>query len=79
MLGYVLSDTPEVWRESQKKVIDKKKVQLRLHSPQQDVIVLDALPVEWITIHERDSSEHPITVYHILLDCYSAGPQTAPL
>ena len=69
MLGYVLSDTLEHWRKDLKKVIDNKSTQLRLKGPQQDVHLIDAFPLEWVSQHERDSNDHPITIYHILLDC----------
>jgi hypothetical protein len=68
MLGYVLSDSPELWRERLKKAIQKKKVGLQLKVPPQNVHIIDAFPLEWTSTHDRDV-ERPITIYHILLDC----------
>lgn len=75
MLGYVLSDSPELWRERLKKAIQKKKAVLQLKVPPQNVHLIDALPLEWTSTHERDA-DRPITIYHILLDCL---PGWAPL
>lgn len=69
MLGYVLSDTVEIWRDRLKQDIDAKKTELRLTTRQQDVSVIDEFPVEWISKHNRTSSDFPVEVYHILLDC----------
>lgn len=69
MLGYVLSDKPEQWRDRLQEAIDRKKTELCLRSPQRDIDVIDAFPLEWISEHERESSKSLVTVYHILLDC----------
>ena len=69
MLGYVLSDTPEIWRTRLKASIDKKKVDLRLRTEQYDIKVIDDIPVEWVSEHNRDSSAVPLIVCHILLNC----------
>jgi hypothetical protein len=73
MLGYVLSDTVEMWRDKLKKAIDEEKTRLRLRAPQRDVQIIDEFPFEWISEHDRDSAERPILIYHILLDCQLAN------
>lgn len=69
MLGYVLSNSIEYWCDVLKGEIDKKKVELRVRNSQQDVLIIDEFPVEWISEHDRDSSDKPLMIYHILLDC----------
>ena len=69
MLGYILSDTPGIWHTWLVKAIDKKKSMLRLISSQQDIVVIKAFPLEWVSEHGRESSDIPIKIYHILLDC----------
>lgn len=69
MIGYVQGDTLVYWRDEVRKRIDKDKNRLQLKSHQQDVKILDALPLEWISRHDRQSIGRPITIYHILLDC----------
>jgi hypothetical protein len=69
MLGYVQSDSLVHWKDVIKKAIDKRGSSLRLVSPQRDVIVIDAFPLEWCSEHQRDKVGHPITIYHLLLDC----------
>jgi hypothetical protein len=69
MLGYVLSDTAGEWRDKLKIAIDKNQVQLDLIPPQQDVNIINELPVEWTSKHQRDSSKNFLVIYHIMLDC----------
>lgn len=69
MLGYVLSDQVEEWRERLKAAIEKDKLILRLKSAQSNIKVTDELAVEWVSEHDRDTAGNSITVYHILLDC----------
>lgn len=71
MLGYVQSDSLGYWRDKIKVKIDKSADKLCLKPPQRDVKVIDALPMEWASDHERDSLGRPITIYHILLDCFA--------
>lgn len=71
MLGYVHSDTPAQWRERLKKAIDEKADVLRLQAEQCDVEIIDEFPVEWCSVHNRDSSTSAITIYHVLLECCS--------
>lgn len=70
MLGYVLSHTPEQWRDWLKKAIaDKAQALNLLDDSQCDVAIVDELPSEWCSKHKRDSAGNPVTIYHILLDC----------
>jgi hypothetical protein len=69
MLGYVLSDSVADWREWLKTAIDERKDDLHLRSPQEDVTVCDSILLEWISKHDRTSSDLPVEIYHILLDC----------
>jgi len=70
MLGYVLSNTPEQWCAWLQEAISKKSKALKLvESSQQDVKVIDTFPLEWISKHKRCSARHPVTIYHILLNC----------
>jgi hypothetical protein len=69
MLGYVLSDSIEEWQKKLKAAIEAKEKELCLLQPQEDVLVCDEVPFEWLSKHTRDSSDLPVTIYHILLDC----------
>lgn len=69
MLGYIQSDSIEYWQKKVTTEIDKKASVLRLRTPQQHVKIIDDFPGEWISEHDRDGVEQPITIYHILLEC----------
>ena len=69
MLGYVQSDSMEHWQNDVKSAIDKDSTELRLKSPQRDVRIIEAFPLEWVSEHERDGVPRPIIIFHILLDC----------
>jgi hypothetical protein len=69
MLGYIQSDSVEFWRKKVTAEIERKADTLHLRSPQQDMKVIDAFPIEWISEHERMNIGYPITIFHILLDC----------
>lgn len=69
MLGYVLSDTPEQWRDRLKLAIAENQVTLRLISSQVDVVTIANFPYEWTSEHERESSDRHVKVYHLLLNC----------
>lgn len=69
MIGYVQSDSLEHWRERVLSEIDKQATALLLKSPPQNAKVIDELPVEWISKHDRNGVSSPIDIYHILLDC----------
>jgi hypothetical protein len=71
MLGYIQSDSLTYWRDEIRKRIDRDRNKLHLKSFQHDARIIDALPLEWISEHERDSVGRSITIYHILLDCCS--------
>jgi len=69
MLGYVLSDTPEIWKARLQKAIAKNQTKLKLEQPQSDILFIDAFPHEWISTHTRPGiAKLPISFYHILLD-----------
>lgn len=69
MLGYVLSDTPNQWRDRLKSAIDNNQNSLRLIPPQVDTITVPNFPFEWVSEHERESSKRSVKVYHLLLNC----------
>lgn len=69
MLGYVLSDSVADWQEKLKAAIEKRKKALRLRPPQVDVTICDQFPLEWFSEHDRASSDLPVRIYHILLEC----------
>jgi hypothetical protein len=69
MLGYVLSDTPEQWSERLMLVIDNNQALLRLIPPQVSIVTVSSFPYEWVSEHKRESSERPIKIYHLLLNC----------
>lgn len=62
MIGYVQSNDLAHWQEMVKEKIG-------LIPPQQDVQVVDAFPLEWMSYHQRKSVGRDISIYHILLDC----------
>ncbi len=68
MIGYVLSDSIEQWCSRLKKAISDKSKELRLIPPQRDSKIIDDFPVEWVSIHKRDSSDNPIQIFHLLYD-----------
>lgn len=72
MLGYVQVGTVSQWRDGLKSAIDRKRVTLRLRAPQRDETVVDALPLEWGSDHDRGATGRPISLRHILLDCRPA-------
>lgn len=69
MIGYIQSDSLEHWQQMVKDKIDKEAAMLALIVPQQDVHIIDAFPLEWISNHRRKSVGRNIAIYHILLDC----------
>ncbi len=69
MLGYVQSDSLVNWQEIIKNMIAQNAKQLCLKSSQKDDKVIDDLPLEWVSQHERPRVGRPICIYHILLDC----------
>ncbi|MBU1661756.1 MAG: hypothetical protein KKD28_09820 [Chloroflexi bacterium] len=70
MLGYVQSDSIEVWAKKVREKIDKSSDELNLAIPQQTVNFHPQIQHEWVSIHKRMTSEgRSIKIYHILLDC----------
>lgn len=74
MIAYVLSDSVEIWRERLKTAIGQEPTRLRLIGDQEDVVVVDAIQYEWRSYHKRNSSDTPLCIYHLLLDCVSSTP-----
>lgn len=69
MIGYVQSDTLGHWRGKIFSEIDRLASSLLLRSLPRDEIVIDELPIEWVSEHDRENISSPIAIYHILLDC----------
>ncbi|MEZ4862360.1 MAG: hypothetical protein R3C14_13675 [Caldilineaceae bacterium] len=69
MLGYVLSDSIEDWKQRLTTAIERKKDPLQLCRSQENIVICDAILYEWISEHIRDSADLPIIIHHILLDC----------
>ena len=76
MLGYVLSDTEKQWCTKLKEAIERKRETLRLQTPQYDITVVEALPLEWVSEHQRECGERLLKICHILLDCRAHSPET---
>ena len=69
MLGYILTNSTEEWQAWLQTAIDERKDELRLRLPQKVVKICAAFPMEWISDHDRVSSDQPVAIYHILLNC----------
>jgi hypothetical protein len=69
MLGYVQSDSLPHWQSKIKKAIAGNAKLLCLKSPQNDETVIETLPFEWVSQHDRHSVGRSIYIYHILLNC----------
>lgn len=68
MLGYLQSDTLQIWTKSLKTDIEKNGSKLNLMPPQKDVNIVDAFPCEWVSKHTR-GKQGTISIYHVLLEC----------
>lgn len=73
MVGYAFTNSPAEWRDGLKAAINDREVELCLKPPQIDVKIIDELPVEWKSEHERESADTDIVIYHIMLDCCLSG------
>jgi hypothetical protein len=71
MIGYVLSDIEKQWYLRLREAIEREHKMLKLKSSQNDVSIVDAFTLEWVSEHERENIERSINIYHILLDCRS--------
>ncbi|MDM8528674.1 hypothetical protein QUF58_10780 [Anaerolineales bacterium HSG24] len=71
MLGYIQSDSLEYWQQTVKKKIATTANELSLIPPQQNIHIIDAFPLEWVSHHQREDVGRDIAIYHILLDCRS--------
>ena len=69
MLGYVQSNSLRYWKSKVKETVNKNKAKLELRSVQQDIVVIDEIPFEWTSEHDRKAIGSPVKIYHILLDC----------
>ena len=69
MIGYVQSDSTEVWRCKVRKSIEKGAKNLRLKQHQTNIQFIDVFPIEWISEHQRANLPRSIKIHHILLDC----------
>ena len=59
----------EYWKTLIKETIERNKTKLELRSIQKDIIVIDEIPYEWISEHDRTAIGRPLKIFHILLDC----------
>ncbi len=75
MLGYVQRESIAYWRSELRSAIERRSASLCLRCPQRETSVIDALPGEWVSEHERGAVGRPLAVCHILLDC---RPENAP-
>lgn len=66
ILGYFEVETAEQWQIILK---DSIATNSELLSPQLDVQILSAFPLEWISQHNRPSVGRNFSIFHILLDC----------
>lgn len=70
MLGYIQSDSIDVWQDKAQKKIDQDNIQLQLVDSQTPVTIHDKLAHEWVSTHQRKTlNSRAIKIYHILLDC----------
>ncbi len=73
MLGYVQCDTVDQWVDRLKIAIEddaNSDNKLLLKSPQRGVRIIDEIPQEWVSEHDRYTGGS-IIIYHILFDCCS--------
>ena len=70
MLGYIQSDTPEIWAEkaANKFKTDAAKIQMRPGGDWIRVNIINKLEYSYRTVHDRVSGGKPITMYHLFLD-----------
>lgn len=69
MVGYLQSDTPVYWIQKLNEVFAQDE-ELQISKPLSKEVCLKSLPDTWISEHTREHL-NPITVYHIMLICYS--------
>ncbi|MGK7925553.1 MAG: class I SAM-dependent DNA methyltransferase [Spirulina sp.] len=70
MIGYIQSDDCDRWeKELTKKLDNDPQNTLKLKKKLQRVSVIEDIPYEWLSEHERTTGK-PILIYHIFLNCY---------
>jgi hypothetical protein len=69
MLGYIQSDTPELWSTKALKTFKKEpeKIKACPDGNWTNVVIIDELPHCFRSKHHRISEEDPITIYHTFL------------
>lgn len=70
MVGYIQSDTPAHWIEKLTEAFAEDH-ELRISKDLNKEIVLESLTETWVSEHTRENL-NPITLYHIMLVCYSS-------
>ncbi len=73
MLGYVQSNSVEFWTDRLRNALSRnarRRSTVRLRDSMPYAKVIDSFPLEWSSLHERNSGR-PITIYHLFLDCLS--------
>ncbi|MEA5472213.1 hypothetical protein [Spirulina sp. 06S082] len=69
MIAYIQSDDCDRWEKELKGKFDKDSENiLKIKQKLQRVIVIEDIPDEWLSEHERATGK-PILIYHIFLDC----------
>lgn len=72
MIGYVQTDSSELWYAEVVQRINNKATDLKLKTIKTSVTFAAAFPLEWASTHSRDDYG-PIRLFHILLDCRKIG------
>lgn len=73
MVGYLQSHDAARWREHLERSLDSRQPELRTSSGPAPIKIVDEIPNEWITEHDRDGGRC-IRLYHIFLDCRQRVP-----
>ncbi|WP_204103680.1 MULTISPECIES: hypothetical protein [Spirulina sp. CCY15215] len=69
MIAYIQSDDCDRWEKQLKGKFDKDSENiLKIKQKLQRVIVIEDIPYEWLSEHERATGK-PILIHHIFLDC----------
>ena len=75
MVAYIQSDTPDHWfRRLDDRFRKDVSAKLRIKTALQPVSVLQSLPYEWVSEHERDDNSR-MKMFHIFLDCCGCKSQ----
>jgi len=68
MIGYVQGDSLPYWKSAIREKINKDSTDLKFISLQEKLGIIDELPDEWLSVHNRPDMNRPISIYHILFD-----------